>query len=132
MVDWAPAGICALRFDASGERLALGRGSGEVEVWQVVRPSTHGARMRFHKLLCVPGRDGRDLRSLLWTPAGRLYGAGLGGEIFELDLVGLRVAYVRWFWGAGTRREREGVCVDGCCVCVGSLRGAVCVSGVGG
>ncbi|RLN96625.1 hypothetical protein BBJ28_00026528, partial [Nothophytophthora sp. Chile5] len=77
-VDWMPQAIHALSFNAAGDQLAVARGNGDVEIWQVGR--------KWHLKFVVPGSAQSKVSALCWAPASdRLFVASLDGTLWEMD-----------------------------------------------
>jgi len=70
-------GIECLAFSPSGDKLAVGRDEGVIEIYEV---ST------WHLTQRIAGGVGKSVRSLCWTAPTTLYSSGLTGEITEWDL----------------------------------------------
>lgn len=103
---WMPSPIHALATHPDGRTLAVGREDGDIEL---TVPS-EGYRVESR----VPGQKGKGLRSLVWLEGehatgdnndgpqqepARLFGCGLDGTVFEVDLVRLRYQNVRDAYG---------------------------------
>lgn len=82
--DYMPSAIRALAYNASAEKLALARADGSVEIFNF--------RDNYFQEKVIPGRDSRSIEALCWV-GGRLFSAGLNGEITEYDLEALRPRY---------------------------------------
>uniref|UniRef100_A0A8C7C897 UTP4 small subunit processome component n=1 Tax=Oncorhynchus kisutch TaxID=8019 RepID=A0A8C7C897_ONCKI len=82
--DYMPTAIRAMAFNAHTERLALGRMDGSVEIFNFAD--------RYFQEKVIPGKDSRSIEALCWV-GGRLFSAGLNGEITEYDLENLRPKY---------------------------------------
>uniref|UniRef100_A0A8C8MGK1 Cirhin n=1 Tax=Oncorhynchus tshawytscha TaxID=74940 RepID=A0A8C8MGK1_ONCTS len=82
--DYMPTAIRAMAFNAHTERLALGRMDGSVEIFNFAD--------RYFQEKVIPGKDSRSIEALCWV-GGRLFSAGLNGEITEYDLETLRPKY---------------------------------------
>lgn len=82
-VDWMPHAIDVLAFNAAGDRLAVARANGDVEVWHVGR--------KWHLALVFHGSAQRKVSALCWSFAsGRLFAASLDGTLWELDFAFVR------------------------------------------
>lgn len=99
---WMPRPIQALATHPDGKVVAVGREHGDIEL--VVPSEGYRAIMR------IPGQEGKGLRSLVWlkveddgeqeeTEPPRLFGCGLDGTIFEVDLLKLCYTNVRDVYG---------------------------------
>uniref|UniRef100_A0A673ZEQ6 UTP4 small subunit processome component n=1 Tax=Salmo trutta TaxID=8032 RepID=A0A673ZEQ6_SALTR len=82
--DYMPTAIRAMAFNAHTERLALGRMDGSVEIFNFAD--------HYFQEKVIPGKDSRSIEALCWV-RGRLFSAGLNGEITEYDLENLRPKY---------------------------------------
>uniref|UniRef100_A0A8C7Q5Q8 UTP4 small subunit processome component n=1 Tax=Oncorhynchus mykiss TaxID=8022 RepID=A0A8C7Q5Q8_ONCMY len=82
--DYMPTAIRAMAFNAHTERLALARMDGSVEIFNFTD--------HYFQEKVIPGKDSRSTESLCWV-GGRLFSAGLNGEITEYDLENLRPKY---------------------------------------
>ena len=80
-VDWKPEGIEALAAHPTRPWLAVGRSTGDVELWE----SSAGQALR--QFLVVPGTVALHLKSLAWTAGDRLVAGGLCGKLWEVDLL---------------------------------------------
>ncbi|KAE9029001.1 hypothetical protein PF010_g1437 [Phytophthora fragariae] len=81
-VDWMPAAIHALSFSPSGDRLAVARASGDVEIWRVGH--------KWHLQFVLAGSAQAPVSALCWAPeSARLFAASLDGTLWELDLTRL-------------------------------------------
>uniref|UniRef100_A0A667ZTI4 UTP4 small subunit processome component n=1 Tax=Myripristis murdjan TaxID=586833 RepID=A0A667ZTI4_9TELE len=88
--DYMPSAIRAMAFNSRTERLALSRADGALEVFNF-------ADSYFQEKV-IPGQDGRAVEALCWV-RGRLFSAGLNGEITEYDLENLRPKYTMEAYG---------------------------------
>lgn len=88
--DYMPSAIRAMAFNSHTERLALARADGAVEIFNF-------ADSYFQEKV-IPGQDGRAIEALCWV-GGRLFSAGLNGEITEYDLENLRPKYTMDAYG---------------------------------
>uniref|UniRef100_UPI003AB00574 U3 small nucleolar RNA-associated protein 4 homolog n=1 Tax=Centroberyx gerrardi TaxID=166262 RepID=UPI003AB00574 len=88
--DYMPSAIRAMAFNMHTERLALARADGALEVFNF-------ADSYFQEKV-IPGQDGRAIEALCWV-GGRLFSAGLNGEITEYDLENLRPRYTMEAYG---------------------------------
>jgi U3 small nucleolar RNA-associated protein 4 len=85
--DYEPSGILALAYNTAGTRLALARGNGNIEVWNV-EESWFNERV-------IPGSGEGTIQSLMWAPDPKdpskeqLLSAGLSGRINLWDLTSL-------------------------------------------
>uniref|UniRef100_A0A4W5PQ16 UTP4 small subunit processome component n=1 Tax=Hucho hucho TaxID=62062 RepID=A0A4W5PQ16_9TELE len=82
--DYMPTAIRAMAFNAHTEKLALGRMDGSVEIFNFAD--------HYFQEKVIPGKDSRSIEALCWV-GGRLFSAGLNGEITEYDLENLRPKY---------------------------------------
>uniref|UniRef100_A0A6Q2Z975 UTP4 small subunit processome component n=1 Tax=Esox lucius TaxID=8010 RepID=A0A6Q2Z975_ESOLU len=82
--EYMPTAIRAMSFNAHTERLALARVDGSVEVFNFAD--------RYFQEKVIPGKDAHSIEALCWV-GGRLFSAGLHGEITEYDLENLRPKY---------------------------------------
>ncbi|RVE72156.1 hypothetical protein OJAV_G00059200 [Oryzias javanicus] len=82
--DYMPSAIRAMAFNASTQRLAVARADGAVEIFNFAD--------NYFQEKVIPGRSGRAVEALCWV-GGRLFSAGLNGEITEYDLEKLRPRY---------------------------------------
>ncbi|EGZ10257.1 hypothetical protein PHYSODRAFT_247101 [Phytophthora sojae] len=81
-VDWMPAAIHALSFSPGGDRLAVARANGDVEIWRV--------GSKWHLQFVVAGSAQAQVSALCWAPESeRLFAASLDGTLWELDLTRL-------------------------------------------
>ncbi|OQR89959.1 U3 small nucleolar RNA-associated protein [Achlya hypogyna] len=78
-----PSTITSLAYNTAGDRLAVARQSGNVELWRV-----SGRDVQLD--VVVGGRGSAVISSLQWTSADRLFAASLDGTIREVDLDALR------------------------------------------
>ncbi|KAL6065936.1 U3 small nucleolar RNA-associated protein [Balamuthia mandrillaris] len=79
-LEWVPSSIRALAFSPSGALLAVGRDSGDIEIWNV--------QNGWHMERRIAGAS-EAIRGLVWlqTQGGeRLFSAGLSGTVIEWDL----------------------------------------------
>lgn len=94
---WMPSAVQALATRPDGKVVAVGREDGDVEL----TVPAEGYRVEAR----VPGQKGKGLRSLVWIngssegEAARLFGCGLDGTVFEVDLVRLCYKNVRDAYG---------------------------------
>jgi len=125
--EWEPIGIDALALapsatsgaPAAEPRLAIGRASGALELWDTTTWHMHSTSM---------GCDKRSFRGIVWAPASdtdddargvRLFTTGLSGEITEWDLSTLDVRATvssggGAVWGFCALRQRLlAACEDG-------------------
>uniref|UniRef100_A0A3P9MA33 UTP4 small subunit processome component n=1 Tax=Oryzias latipes TaxID=8090 RepID=A0A3P9MA33_ORYLA len=82
--DYMPSAIRAMAFNGSTQRLAVARGDGAVEILNFAD--------NYFQEKVIPGRSDRAIEALCWV-RGRLFSAGLSGEIIEYDLEKLRPRY---------------------------------------
>ncbi|XP_077167007.1 U3 small nucleolar RNA-associated protein 4 homolog [Paroedura picta] len=79
-----PAGVrCLAASRAASRRLAVGRTDGALEVYDL--------RANAFQEKVIPGHRTRIAEALCWAAGGRLFGAGLSGELLEYDLEELRL-----------------------------------------
>ncbi|XP_063801989.1 U3 small nucleolar RNA-associated protein 4 homolog [Pseudophryne corroboree] len=76
--DYVPSGVRCMAFSEQTERLAVARSDGSVEVYNF--PAN------YYQEKIVPGDETRSTESICWVAGGRLFSAGLNGEITEYDL----------------------------------------------
>ncbi|NXF79518.1 UTP4 protein, partial [Sclerurus mexicanus] len=79
-----PAGVRCLACQPRGARLALARTDGAVEVYNFAA--------NYYQEKVIPGHEARSVEALCWAAGGRLFGAGLSGDITEYDLRRLSAA----------------------------------------
>ncbi|KAL4093591.1 hypothetical protein PRIC1_011023 [Phytophthora ramorum] len=78
-VDWMPAAIHALSFNAAGDRLAVARANGDVELWQV--------DAKWHLKFVISSSSKSTVSALCWaSKSDRLFAASLDGTLWEVDL----------------------------------------------
>ncbi|XP_078062973.1 U3 small nucleolar RNA-associated protein 4 homolog [Mustelus asterias] len=75
---FVPSGVRALARDGPGERLALAREDGSLEIFNL----THNCSQE----KIIPGNEKRSIEALSWVGDNRLLTVGLNGEIIEFDL----------------------------------------------
>ncbi|CAN0012972.1 unnamed protein product, partial [Discosporangium mesarthrocarpum] len=100
--DWMPSAVHALATEPSGRVVAVGREHGDIELTVPFEGYRVEAR--------IPGQRDRNLRSLVWSnvyednrepeqarpsTGARLFGCGMEGAVFEVDLVRLCYKNVR-------------------------------------
>ena len=86
--EWMPSAVCAMAYHPELPMLAIGRENGNIEFWNTEE-----------KWFCesvISGHENLSIRSLIWTNAisnsehpfykYRLFGAGLQGQLFEINL----------------------------------------------
>lgn len=102
---WMPSAVHALAAHPDGRLLAVGREDGDIEL----TVPTEGYRVESR----IPGRKGKGLRSLAWQKGEedsepeeglrkqppRLFGCGLDGTVFEVNLEKLCYKNVRDVFG---------------------------------
>eukprot|EP00061_Rhincodon_typus_P003499 g20239.t1 len=76
--QFVPSGILALAQSGHGERLALARGDGSLEI---IRFSWNHSQEKV-----IAGNDNRSIEAISWIGDDRLLSVGLNGEIIEFDL----------------------------------------------
>ncbi|XP_060693513.1 U3 small nucleolar RNA-associated protein 4 homolog [Hemiscyllium ocellatum] len=76
--NYVPSGIRALAQSGSGERLALARQDGSLEIF---RFSWNHSQEKV-----IAGNDNRSIEAISWIGDNRLLSIGLNGEIIEFDL----------------------------------------------
>ncbi|CAI5721613.1 unnamed protein product [Hyaloperonospora brassicae] len=77
-VDWMPAAIHVLCFNAAGDQLAVARANGDIELWSV--------DLKWHLKFVIPGSMHSDVSALCWDPtSGRLFASSLDGTLWEVD-----------------------------------------------
>lgn len=84
-VDWMPQAVDALSFSRAGDRLAVARASGDVELWRLGGSASR--RRGWSLALVVRGSRQRRVSALAWAAAGRLFAASLDGTLWEVDLL---------------------------------------------
>lgn len=87
-MEWVPSGVSCFAFHPELPLLAVGRESGNVELWNTEE--------KFFVEYVISGNDHLSIRSLIWSNAVsgvsdplhryRLFGGGLQGSVFEIDL----------------------------------------------
>ena len=80
-VEHQPAAITAMAHDAGLQMLAVGRGSGDIQLWSTVAP-------RWHPIGVCVGSPSSQIRAVCWA-GGRLFSASLDGRIVEWSLSSL-------------------------------------------
>ncbi|XP_074661710.1 U3 small nucleolar RNA-associated protein 4 homolog [Tubulanus polymorphus] len=78
--EYTPHAIHCLAYDENKKRIALSRSNGSIEIWSI--PDNWFLQK------VIPSCEGRSVEALVWS-AGRLFSAGLQGEIIEYDLMKL-------------------------------------------
>jgi len=100
-VDWVPDAITAVAFNEDGTYLAVARENSDIELWstahwhmeQTISPSSSA------KIRCLAwSKAQRNLDGTVMAPA-RLFAAGLGGIIFEVDFAHARATNARDSYG---------------------------------
>jgi len=115
-LSFMPHSVLCLAFSPSGQHLAVGRGNGNIEIWQVggtvaTHSSTTSAGIAascqgWSLLKVIPGSGEPTVQVLLWVPttnskrssasshSDRLFSAGLNGRLIEwnLDTLGPKYA----------------------------------------
>jgi U3 small nucleolar RNA-associated protein 4 len=86
-VEWQPAAIVALALTPDGAALALGRGDGSIELYDVAND--------WHCVLRLPGCERASLTALAWCSPGSgkpplLLSSSLSGQVVTWDLLALR------------------------------------------
>ncbi|POM75558.1 U3 small nucleolar RNA-associated protein, partial [Phytophthora palmivora] len=76
-VDWMPAAIHALSFNAAGDQLAVARANGDVELWSVGR--------KWHLKFVVSGSSQSQVTALCWSESSRLFACSLDGTLWEMN-----------------------------------------------
>lgn len=85
-IPWAPHSINSIAFDQVGRNyVAVARSDGDIELWNCV-----DAKWFLEGV--ITGSKDKPIRSVAWSQ-GRLFGASLSGDIFEFDVLQLRVAH---------------------------------------
>nr|XP_033796960.1 U3 small nucleolar RNA-associated protein 4 homolog [Geotrypetes seraphini] len=82
---FVPSGIRCLRYCERSERVAVARLDGSVELFNLA------ANCFRDKVF--PGNESRSTEAICWAAEGRLFTAGLNGDILEYDLHNLRIKY---------------------------------------
>ncbi|XP_014675622.1 PREDICTED: cirhin-like [Priapulus caudatus] len=80
--QYTPQAIQVIAFDDSEKKLAVGRADNSIEIWNCKENI-------FHHEKTIHGDSGRSVESLAWL-RGRLFSAGLHGDLTEYDLSRLR------------------------------------------
>eukprot|EP01116_Phalansterium_solitarium_P016368 TRINITY_DN3799_c0_g1_i1.p1 TRINITY_DN3799_c0_g1~~TRINITY_DN3799_c0_g1_i1.p1 ORF type:complete len:729 (-),score=241.30 TRINITY_DN3799_c0_g1_i1:172-2358(-) len=81
-IDWVPDAINCISLHPDLPFLAVGRATGDIEIWN----SSHG----WHFERRIAGSENNSVQSLCWV-GDRLFSAGLHGSISEWDLTNLRI-----------------------------------------
>ncbi|RMX66947.1 hypothetical protein KXD40_005072 [Peronospora effusa] len=77
-VDWMPAAIHALCFNATGDQLAVARANGDVEIWNV--------DPKWHLKFVIFGSESSQVSALCWEPKNnRLFVSSMDGTLWEMD-----------------------------------------------
>ncbi|XP_071785652.1 U3 small nucleolar RNA-associated protein 4 homolog [Asterias amurensis] len=80
--DYTPSAVQCIACDRSSksscDRLAVGREDGSVEIWSI--------KDKWYQEKLIPGSEKRRVDSLAWVN-GRLFSAGLQGDVTEYDLM---------------------------------------------
>ncbi|XP_041048190.1 U3 small nucleolar RNA-associated protein 4 homolog [Carcharodon carcharias] len=76
--QFVPSGIRALAQNGRGERLALAREDGSLEIINFTQ--------NFIQEKVIPGNEKRSIEAISWVGENRLLSVGLNGEIIEYDL----------------------------------------------
>ncbi|CAH0476280.1 unnamed protein product [Peronospora belbahrii] len=77
-VDWMPAAIHVLCFNAAGDQLAVARANGDVEIWCV--------DLKWHLKFVISGSALSQVSALCWEPeSNRLFASSLDGTLWEID-----------------------------------------------
>eukprot|EP00750_Incisomonas_marina_P007470 INCI14983.1.p1 GENE.INCI14983.1~~INCI14983.1.p1 ORF type:complete len:838 (+),score=159.59 INCI14983.1:250-2763(+) len=85
-MPWNPHAINCVAYDAHTHRyVAVARSDGDVELWNCLEP-------RWFLEGVVTGFREHPFRCVAWSE-GRLFGASLGGDIVEFDVLQLRVKH---------------------------------------
>ncbi|OQS02331.1 U3 small nucleolar RNA-associated protein [Thraustotheca clavata] len=82
-LKYEPSTITTVAFNVAGDKLAVARQNGDVELWNV-----HERECYFDAV--VGGRSSAVISSVQWTDSNRLFVASLDGTIREIDLDSLR------------------------------------------
>jgi hypothetical protein len=123
-LQYQPSGITAIAHDDVGERLAVARDNGDIQLWSTSLP-------RWHPVATLAGTVHSKIRSLCWSrykaedcPGGaRLFSASLSGHIAEWSLGSLMPVHVAdtyggaaWCMAASPDQSMLAVgCHDGMC-----------------
>ncbi|XP_071823607.1 U3 small nucleolar RNA-associated protein 4 homolog isoform X3 [Apostichopus japonicus] len=109
--EYMPSGIQCMSY--SNHTLAVGRTDGSIDIWKVTEESWYHQKT-------LPGSEQRNVQCLAWVK-GRLFSAGLQGNITEYDLVKLspKVShfYGHGFWCMSASHDKSRLavgCEDGC------------------
>lgn len=110
--EFMPSGIQCMAHSKEIDCLAVGRADGSIDLWKT--------KDNWYHQKTIPGSEQRNVNCLAWVK-GRLFSAGLQGNITEYDLVKLspKVShfYGHGFWcmAASNDLSRLAVgCEDGC------------------
>jgi hypothetical protein len=123
-LQYQPSGISAIAHDDIGERLAVARDNGDIQIWSTSLP-------RWHPVAACAGSQESKIRSLCWSrykaedcPGGaRLFSASLSGHVTEWSLGSLMPIHVTetyggpaWCMAASPDQSMLAVgCHDGMC-----------------
>jgi hypothetical protein len=99
-LQYQPSGISAIAHDDIGERLAVARDNGDIQIWSTSLP-------RWHPVAACAGSQESKIRSLCWSrckaedcPGGaRLFSASLSGHVTEWSLGSLMPIHVTETYG---------------------------------
>nr|XP_054769363.1 U3 small nucleolar RNA-associated protein 4 homolog [Lytechinus pictus] len=111
--NYVPSGIQCLAYNQTDKLLAVGREDSSVEIWKT------GEGRKWLQQKVIPGSKKRKVNSLVWVK-GRLFSAGLQGDITEYDLHCLKpkksVYYGNAFWCIAVNHAQTHIaagCEDG-------------------
>ncbi|XP_030831866.1 U3 small nucleolar RNA-associated protein 4 homolog [Strongylocentrotus purpuratus] len=111
--NYVPSGIQSLAYNQTDKVLAVGREDNSVEIWKT------GEGRKWLQQKVIPGSEKRKVNSLVWVK-GRLFSAGLQGDITEYDLQHLKpkksIYYGNAFWCIAVNNAQTHIaagCEDG-------------------
>lgn len=111
--NYVPSGIQSLAYNQTDKVLAVGREDNSVEIWKT------GEGRKWLQQKVIPGSEKRKVNSLVWVK-GRLFSAGLQGDITEYDLQHLKpkksIYYGNAFWCIAVNHAQTHIaagCEDG-------------------
>ncbi|KAL4234748.1 U3 small nucleolar RNA-associated protein 4 [Mactra antiquata] len=80
--EWTPKSVQCMSYNPSLKKLALSRGDGSLELWNVAEG--------WYQEEVIPGMKDQSIEDLVWQDQ-RLFSAGLDGNICEHDLTKLQI-----------------------------------------